>query len=58
MITGAGLAHNFALAGSPDSVVEGVQKIGGINPYGMAAVVLGLVVCVVLGLTMREKVEG
>lgn len=58
MITGAGLAHNFTLAGSPDSVVEGVQKIGGINPYGMAAVVLGLVVCVVLGLTMREKVEG
>jgi hypothetical protein len=35
-----------------------VQKVGGINPYGMAAVVLGLVVCVVLGLTMREKVEG
>jgi hypothetical protein len=56
MITGAGLAHNFALAGSPDAVVEGVQKVGGINPYGMAAVVLGLVVCVVLGLTMREKV--
>jgi YedE family putative selenium metabolism protein len=58
MIMGAGLAHNFTLAGSPDAVVEGVQKVGGINPYGMATVVLGLVVCVVLGLTMREKVEG
>jgi hypothetical protein len=57
MITGAGLAHNFALAGAPDSVVDGVQKVGGIGPYGMAAVVLGLVVCVVIGLTMREKVE-
>jgi YedE family putative selenium metabolism protein len=55
MITGAGLAHNFALAGSPDTVVEGVQKVGGIGPYGMAAIVLGLVVCVVIGFTMREK---
>jgi YedE family putative selenium metabolism protein len=58
MITGAGLAHNFTLAGSPDALVEGVQKVGGINAYGMAAVVLGLVVCVVFGLTMRQKVEG
>ncbi len=58
MITGAGLAHNFALAGTPDTVVEGVQKVGGIGPYGMGAVILGLVVCVVLGLTMRQKVEG
>jgi YedE family putative selenium metabolism protein len=58
MITGAGLAHNFTLAGSPDAVVEGVQKVGGINPYGMAAVILGLVVCVVIGLTMRQRMEG
>jgi hypothetical protein len=57
MITGAGLAHNFALAGSPDTVVEGAQKVGGIGPFGMAAVVLGLVVCVVIGLTMRQKLE-
>ncbi len=57
MITGAGLAHNFALAGTPDAVVEGVQKVGGIGPYGMAAVIIGLVVCVVLGLTMRQKME-
>ena len=57
MIVAAGLAHNFALAGAPDAVVEGVQKVGGISPYGMAAVVLGLAVCVVIGLTMREKME-
>ncbi|HSJ54576.1 MAG TPA: YeeE/YedE thiosulfate transporter family protein, partial [Anaerolineae bacterium] len=55
MITGAGLAHNFALAGTPDAVVEGVQNVGGITPYGMGAVILGLVVCVVLGFTMRER---
>lgn len=54
MITGAGFAHNFALAGGPDKVVEGVKQVGGIGPYGMAAVILGLVVCVVIGFTMRD----
>jgi YedE family putative selenium metabolism protein len=57
MITGAAFAHNFALAGVPDAVVEGATEVGGIGPFGMAAVVLGLVVCVVIGLTMREKME-
>ncbi len=57
MITGAGLAHNFALAGKPDSVVEGVQQVGGIGPYGMAAVVLGLIVCLTIGFTMRQRME-
>jgi hypothetical protein len=52
MITGAGLAHNFALAGGPDNVAEGL--VGGIGPYGMGAVVLGLVVCTVIGFTMRD----
>jgi len=52
MITGAGLAHNFALAGGPDNVAEGL--VGGIGPYGMGAVVLGLVVCVAIGFTMRD----
>jgi hypothetical protein len=39
-------------------VVEGVNQVGGVGPYGMAAVVVGLVVCVVIGLTMREKAEA
>jgi YedE family putative selenium metabolism protein len=55
MITGAAFAHNFALAGGPDKVVEGTNVVGGIGPYGMAAVVVGLAVCAVIGLTMREK---
>lgn len=55
MIAGAGFAHNFALAASPDSVVEGVAKIGGLTPFGMGAVILGLVVCLAIGLTMRER---
>lgn len=55
MITGAGFAHNFALAGAADSVVEGVAKVGGLTPYGMRAVIVGLVVCLILGFTMRAK---
>lgn len=55
MIVGAGIAHNFTLAGKPDAVVDGVLKVGGITPAGMVAVIGGLVVCVIIGLTLREK---
>ncbi len=55
MIAGAAFAHNFGLAASPDALVDGVLKIGGLNPFGMAAVALGLVACVVIGLTMRDS---
>jgi len=44
MIVGAAVAHNFNLASSP----------AGVSPYGPAAVLFGLAVCLVLGLTMRE----
>lgn len=55
MIAGAAFAHNFGLAGSPDSVVEGVAKVGGLSPAGMGAVALGLAVCLAIGFGMREK---
>ena len=54
MISGAAFAHNFSLAAVPDSAANGT--VGGVSAYGMAAVVLGLVVCAVIGLGMREKV--
>ena len=54
MITGAAFAHNFSLAGKPDSLVEGVLTVGGIGSAGMIAVLLGLVVCLLIGFTMRE----
>ena len=44
MIVGAGLAHNFSLASSP----------AGPGPYGPAAVLIGLTVCIAIGLLMRE----
>ncbi|HIJ54979.1 MAG TPA: YedE-related selenium metabolism membrane protein [Deltaproteobacteria bacterium] len=46
MIVGAGFAHNFGLASSPK----------GVGPYGIAAVVIGLLVCVFIGFTMRKKI--
>ncbi|MBN1888977.1 MAG: YedE-related selenium metabolism membrane protein [Thermoflexales bacterium] len=55
MIVGAGIAHNFALAGSPDTLTDGVLKVGGLTPFGMGAVVLGLLICLAIGFTMREK---
>jgi YedE family putative selenium metabolism protein len=48
MLAGAAFAHNFALAASPKGV--------GLN--GQVAVVLGLLVCCVIGFTVRRKVAG
>lgn len=45
MIVGAGISHNFGLASSPD----------GVGPYGIPAVIIGLLVCFWIGITMREK---
>lgn len=45
MIVGAGFAHNFGLASSPK----------GVGPHGIAAVVIGLLVCLFIGFTMRRK---
>ena len=45
MIVGAGFAHNFGLASSPK----------GVGPHGIAALVIGLLVCVFIGFTMRKK---
>jgi YedE family putative selenium metabolism protein len=47
MIVGAGFAHNFGLASSGS----------GPGPWGPAAVIVGLVVCVIFGLTMRQRMD-
>jgi len=46
MIVGAGFSHNFALASSPK----------GVGPHGIAAVIIGLLVCLFIGFTMRTKI--
>ena len=45
MMVGAGFAHNFGLASSPK----------GVGPHGIAAVIIGLLVCLFIGFTMRKK---
>jgi len=55
MITGAAVSHNFALSGSPDKVVEGIVKTGGVSTAGMIMVVTGILFCLLVGWTMREQ---
>ncbi|NLZ16964.1 MAG: YedE-related selenium metabolism membrane protein [Desulfobulbaceae bacterium] len=57
MITGAAFAHNFALAAGPDTMVDGVLKVGGPSIWGMWAVGIGIVICLLIGWAMREKIE-
>jgi len=47
MIVGAGFAHNFALASSPQ----------GASAFGPIAVVIGLAFCLVIGFTMMQKAK-
>ncbi|MFY9396878.1 MAG: YedE-related selenium metabolism membrane protein, partial [Desulfomonilia bacterium] len=46
MVAGAAISHNFGLASST----------AGIATYGAAAVVVGLLVCLFIGFTMRTKI--
>jgi YedE family putative selenium metabolism protein len=46
MITGAAFAHNFGLAGKPS----------GLGPNSIAGVIVGLLFCLAVGFTMRDKV--
>jgi YedE family putative selenium metabolism protein len=47
MLVGAGFAHNFGLASSPK----------GVGLHGIAAVIIGLLVCLFVGFTMRKKIR-
>jgi hypothetical protein len=47
MIVGASFSHNFSLASSP----------AGVGLYGPAAVIIGLLVCLFIGFSMREKIS-
>jgi YedE family putative selenium metabolism protein len=58
MIAGAALAHNFGLAGNPDSLNEAKELVvGGISTAGKVAVVLGLVIVLVVSLVNMPKSE-
>ena len=55
MLTGGALAHNFLLASVPDSIQSGILNVGGPGLNGMVAVGLGLIVCLIIGFSMRER---
>jgi hypothetical protein len=46
MIVGAAFSHNFGLASSA----------AGVGPYGIPAVIIGLLVCLFIGFTMRKRI--
>ena len=48
MIVGAAIAHNFATASSP----------AGPGPFGPVAVVVGLIFCLIIGFTQRDKITA
>lgn len=48
MIVGAGFSHNFSMASST----------AGPGAFGPTTVIIGLVVCIVIGLTMKERKLG
>jgi len=45
MIIGAAISHNFGLVASPK----------GIGPHTPEAIILGFIICLIIGFTMREK---
>jgi len=57
MLVGAATAHNLSLAAKADAVVKGALQVGGPSSFGMGAVIVGLVVCLAIGLSMREGHE-
>jgi len=55
MIVGGALAHDLALAGVPDMVIEGVREVGGPGVHGKIAVAVGLAYCLTLGVAARMR---
>ena len=56
MISGAALAHNFGLAGSPDALNDAKELVvGGISNAGKVAVILGFVVFAVISMVFQYR---
>ena len=53
-LAGVALAHNLALAGIPDKA----EAVGGVGPFGKAAVVVGILFCVAVGMLLRHPSRG
>lgn len=55
MAVGAAFAHNFKVAGSADSVVDGVVKVGGTSTVGKVTVVLGIIILCLIAVSVIKK---
>ena len=60
LLTGAAISHNFGLAGSADSVVDGVYKVGGISLAGKIAVIACIIILLAIASikTFAKKKEN
>jgi uncharacterized protein len=58
-LAGAAMSHNFSLAAAPAAAAtESTPAVaGGPGLFGQVAVVIGLVVCIAIGLLMREPAK-
>lgn len=59
MLIGAAFAHNLNLAGASDKFDKATQvlTVGGPSVWGQAAVLIGLVMALAIGLSMRERAQ-
>ena len=57
MIVGAAFAHNFGLAGSADSVVDGVYKVGGISKNGQIVAICCLIALLIISIANLKAEE-
>lgn len=55
MIVGAAVAHNWALTGAPDRIVQGVLQVGGPGLYAKIAIAVGFAFCIAVGFTARKR---
>ncbi|MBO5130405.1 MAG: YedE-related selenium metabolism membrane protein [Oscillospiraceae bacterium] len=49
LVVGAAFCHNFGLAGSAASITDGVVATGGVGVNGQVMVIVGLIVCTIIG---------
>ena len=49
LVVGAAFCHNFGLAGSTDSLTDGVYKAATLSTNGRVAVIIGIVVVTIIG---------
>ena len=58
MLFGAGICHNWALVSAPDKMTDGILTVGGPTVPAKIAIVIGIIVCVLVGLCGKRRRAG